>query len=118
MLDQLLIVVSLSVLIIVSPGPDMVIVMRNTLTGGRSAGLVTSLGVLTGNLVHVTYCVLGIGWLVMLTASVRLRLGTPQTSRFSISHTPETWGCTTRHLPRSSRVQHRPVTVSWVVTPP
>lgn len=64
MLDQVLIVVSLSVLIIVSPGPDMVIVMRNTLTGGRSAGFLTSLGVLTGNLVHVSYCVLGIGWLI------------------------------------------------------
>lgn len=42
----------------------MVIVMRNTFHGGQSAGLKTSLGVLTGNLVHITYCVLGIGWLI------------------------------------------------------
>ena len=48
----------------ISPGPDMVIVMRNTVAGGRDAGLRTSLGILTGNLVHIGYCVLGIGWLI------------------------------------------------------
>ena len=42
----------------------MIIVMRNTLYGGQSAGLKTSLGVLSGNLIHITYCVLGIGWLI------------------------------------------------------
>jgi threonine/homoserine/homoserine lactone efflux protein len=47
-----------------SPGPDMAIVTRNTLLGGRPGGLRTSAGVLTGNLVHITYCVLGIGWLI------------------------------------------------------
>jgi RhtB (resistance to homoserine/threonine) family protein len=48
----------------VSPGPDMVIVLRNTIVAGRVAGMQTSLGVLTGNLVHITYCVVGIGWLI------------------------------------------------------
>lgn len=42
----------------------MVIVMRNTLVGGRAAGLKSSLGVLTGNLVHIIYCAVGIGWLI------------------------------------------------------
>jgi len=64
MLDQLLVIVSITFLIMISPGPDMVIVMRNTFAGGRPAGLQTSAGILTGNLVHISYCVLGIGWLI------------------------------------------------------
>ena len=64
MIDQLLVIVGITVLVLISPGPDMVIVLRNTLLGGRRAGLVTSAGILAGNLVHITYCVLGIGWLI------------------------------------------------------
>lgn len=64
MLEQILIVVSVTSLAMVTPGADMVLVMRNTLVGGRRAGFQTSLGVLSGNLVHITYCVLGIGVLI------------------------------------------------------
>lgn len=64
MLKQLLVVVSVTCLVMVSPGPDMVLVLRNTFVTGRRAGLTTSLGILAGNLVHITYCVLGIGWLI------------------------------------------------------
>ena len=64
MLDQVMIIVGVTVLVMVTPGPDMAIVTRNTLLGGRTGGIRTSLGVLTGNLVHITYCVLGIGWLI------------------------------------------------------
>src|SRR6185295_17865992 len=46
------------------PGPDMVLVLRNTFVSGRAAGLQTSMGILSGNLVHITYCVLGIGLLI------------------------------------------------------
>lgn len=42
----------------------MVLVLRNTLLDGRRAGLHTSAGILSGNLVHITYCVLGIGLLI------------------------------------------------------
>lgn len=64
MVDQILVVAGITVLVMVSPGPDMVIVMRNTMIGGRAAGLNTSSGVLAGNLVHITYCAVGIGWLI------------------------------------------------------
>jgi len=64
MLDQVLIIVGVTVLIMVTPGPDMVIVTRNTFLGGGAGGLRTSAGVLLGNLVHISYCVLGIGWLI------------------------------------------------------
>ncbi|SHF24218.1 resistance to homoserine/threonine (RhtB) family protein [Modicisalibacter ilicicola DSM 19980] len=64
MIDQILIVMGITFLVMVSPGPDMIIVMRNTIIAGRSAGTQTSLGVLAGNLVHISYCVVGIGWLI------------------------------------------------------
>lgn len=64
MIDQVLVIIGVTLLVMVSPGPDMVIVMRNTMIGGQSAGLRTSLGILTGNLVHISYCVAGIGWLI------------------------------------------------------
>lgn len=64
MLTELLGVAGLTVLIMISPGPDLALVARNTVVGGKSAGGWTSAGVLTGNLVHITYCLLGIGWLI------------------------------------------------------
>jgi RhtB (resistance to homoserine/threonine) family protein len=64
MLDQILVIVSVTFLVMISPGPDMVLVLRNTLVSGRRAGLHTSVGILSGNLVHITYCVLGLGVLI------------------------------------------------------
>jgi RhtB (resistance to homoserine/threonine) family protein len=64
MIDQLLVIVGITFLALVSPGPDMILVVRNTLLAGRRAGLQTSLGILAGNLVHITYCVIGIGWII------------------------------------------------------
>jgi RhtB (resistance to homoserine/threonine) family protein len=64
MLDQIVVIVSVTLLVMVSPGPDMVLVLRNTFMNGRRAGLQTSLGILSGNLVHITYCVLGLGLLI------------------------------------------------------
>jgi len=64
MLGQLVVLVTLTCLVMVTPGPDMMLVLRNTFLGGRSAGLRTSGGVLAGNLVHITYCLLGIGLII------------------------------------------------------
>jgi threonine/homoserine/homoserine lactone efflux protein len=64
MLEQALVIVSVTFLVMVTPGPDMVLVLRNTLVSGRRAGLETSAGILSGNLVHIIYCLLGIGLLI------------------------------------------------------
>ena len=53
MIDQLVVIVGITFLVLVSPGPDMILVLRNTLLAGRRAGLQTSLGVLAGNFVHI-----------------------------------------------------------------
>src|SRR5437764_15138958 len=60
MIEKLFLVVTITALCMISPGPDMILVMRNTLTRDRHYGGLTALGVLTGNLVHIGYCVVGI----------------------------------------------------------
>jgi threonine/homoserine/homoserine lactone efflux protein len=44
----LLAFVGVSLLVIVVPGPDTALLVRNTLTGGRGCGVCTALGVVTG----------------------------------------------------------------------
>jgi RhtB (resistance to homoserine/threonine) family protein len=62
--EQVLAVIGITFFVMISPGPDMVLVSRNTLVGGRVGGLETSLGILLGNFVHMAYCALGVGWLI------------------------------------------------------
>jgi threonine/homoserine/homoserine lactone efflux protein len=47
-------------LLIVSPGPDTMLVMRNTLRGGRSAGWVTATGTMSGLLIWAVSAALGL----------------------------------------------------------
>ena len=49
-----------SVAIVVSPGPDTVLILRYALVGGRGIGLAAVSGVQLGLLVHTTLAVLGI----------------------------------------------------------
>ena len=65
MTEKLLLIVGVTTLCMLSPGPDMILVMRNTLTGSRRCGGLTALGVLTGNMVHIGYCTLGIALLLL-----------------------------------------------------
>jgi threonine/homoserine/homoserine lactone efflux protein len=46
--SQLLAFLGVAVLVIVTPGPDTAVTIRGTLLGGRRAGLVTALGVVSG----------------------------------------------------------------------
>jgi RhtB (resistance to homoserine/threonine) family protein len=47
------------------PGPDFAIVTRNTIAYSRRSGLYTSLGIASGVLVHVTYCVWGVAIVIL-----------------------------------------------------
>lgn len=51
-------------LAVASPGPDFIVVLRNTLTYSRKAGIFTSLGIGTGIIIHVVYTFLGIGLII------------------------------------------------------
>ncbi len=51
-------------LAVASPGPDLAIVLRQSLARGRRAALWTSVGVGAGILLHVSYSLLGLGLLL------------------------------------------------------
>jgi threonine/homoserine/homoserine lactone efflux protein len=51
-------------LLILAPGPDSMLVLRNTLSGGRQAGWATAGGVMSGLLVWVTAAALGLSALL------------------------------------------------------
>ena len=49
---------------LMSPGPDFLIVLRNTLGQSARTGVFTALGIACANSVHMTYCLAGIGLLI------------------------------------------------------
>lgn len=61
---ELLAVATLTVLAVVSPGADFAMVTRNSLLHGRTAGLLSALGVAAGVQLHVLYTMLGVGLLL------------------------------------------------------
>ncbi|MGE4424653.1 MAG: LysE family translocator [Pseudodesulfovibrio sp.] len=61
---NLLVVAGVTMLAVISPGPDFAVILRNALRSGRGPGLATALGIACGVVVHVTYTLLGLGWLV------------------------------------------------------
>jgi threonine/homoserine/homoserine lactone efflux protein len=50
--------------VIITPGPNMATVVRSSLVHSRVAGVYTAAGLAVGNLVHITYCLIGIGVLI------------------------------------------------------
>ncbi|WP_076410534.1 LysE family translocator [Shewanella sp. UCD-KL12] len=54
----------LGLLIVISPGADFVLVLRNSLNHGRNIGLWTALGVSLAITVHIGYSMMGIGYLI------------------------------------------------------
>lgn len=63
-MTELLAVVTITILAVVSPGPDFAMVTRNSLVLSRRAGLLTAVGIGGGVLVHVAYTILGVGLLI------------------------------------------------------
>ena len=54
-------------LAVASPGPDFAIVMKHSISFGRRAAILTSIGIGLGILIHVAYSLLGIGILIKTT---------------------------------------------------
>ena len=61
---EFLTVALVHLLAVASPGPDFAIVLRESVRNGRHARIWTALGVGSGILLHVGYCLLGIGLIV------------------------------------------------------
>lgn len=64
---EFLTIASVHLLAVASPGPDFAIVLKHSISFGRRAALVTSMGVGCAILIHVAYSLLGIGILLKTT---------------------------------------------------
>ena len=69
-MNELLAVALITVLAVISPGPDFAMVTRNSYAFGRRSGLIAALGIACGVQVHVFYTVFGIA--VIITQSPML----------------------------------------------
>lgn len=63
-MTELIAVVTITLLAVISPGPDFAMVTRNSLMLSRRVGVLTALGIGLGVLVHVTYTLIGVGLLI------------------------------------------------------
>lgn len=63
-MTELIAVITITLLAVISPGPDFAMVTRNSLMLSRRAGVLTALGIGLGVLVHVTYTLVGVGLLI------------------------------------------------------
>ncbi|MEJ2150482.1 MAG: LysE family translocator, partial [Chloroflexota bacterium] len=64
MFDEWLMVLAMGWLVVVVPGPNFAMTLRNSLTRSRRAGLFTAFGVSLGGVGHVTYSLIGIALLI------------------------------------------------------
>ncbi|MCA7952911.1 LysE family transporter [Burkholderia seminalis] len=63
-MTELLVVVTITLLAVISPGPDFAMVTRNSLMLSRRTGVLTALGIGLVVTVHVSYTLLGVGLLI------------------------------------------------------
>ncbi len=64
---EFLTIAGVHLLAVASPGPDFAIVLKHSISFGRRAAILTSIGVGVGILVHVAYSLLGLGILIKTT---------------------------------------------------
>jgi RhtB (resistance to homoserine/threonine) family protein len=69
-LAEFIAVLTITVLTIITPGPDFFIVVRNSLTFSKRSGLFTTLGVASAVWIHIIYTLAGIG--IILSNSILL----------------------------------------------
>lgn len=63
-LAQFAIVAVAHLLALISPGPDFIVVSKNSLSYSRKIGIYTALGVALGISIHVFYSLVGIGFII------------------------------------------------------
>lgn len=63
-LAEFLTVALVHLLAVISPGPDFALISRNSLVYSRRTGIWSSIGLALGILVHVTYSLVGIGFII------------------------------------------------------
>jgi RhtB (resistance to homoserine/threonine) family protein len=62
-MSEIIILASITILAAISPGPDMIVVLKNALRSSK-LGYVTALGVALAIFIHVAYCIAGVGLII------------------------------------------------------
>jgi len=62
-LNNFITVALIHLLAVVSPGPDFIVVIRQCNKYGRKSAVLTSFGIAIGILFHVSYCIIGVGFI-------------------------------------------------------
>ncbi|GLX77293.1 lysine transporter LysE [Thalassotalea insulae] len=70
LLSGLLMLTSIHLLAAAAPGPDFVLVSQQTLSNGKKAGLLCSLGIALGLAIHIIYSALGLAAVIANSASL------------------------------------------------
>tara|TARA_B110001454_G_C12677373_1_gene416462 strand:+ start:67 stop:693 length:627 start_codon:yes stop_codon:yes gene_type:complete len=63
-LNQFLAIALAHLLAVISPGPDFALITRQSFLYGRKSSIYTSLGIASGILVHIFYCIVGLNFLL------------------------------------------------------
>ena len=63
-LSIILAVALIHLLAVISPGPDFIMILRNSLKYGRQSGIYSAVGLGLGILLHITYCLAGIAIII------------------------------------------------------
>lgn len=69
LVSGLLLITSIHLLAAASPGPDFVLVSQQTLSNGKKAGLLCSLGIALGLAIHIVYSALGLAAVIANSAT-------------------------------------------------
>ncbi|MDD5769779.1 MAG: LysE family translocator [Candidatus Gracilibacteria bacterium] len=63
-------ILSAYILGLVSPGPDFIMVVKNSLSFGRKSGIITAMGIGLGVGIHILYCLFGLA--IIISKSILL----------------------------------------------
>ena len=63
-LPSILSLAGLNLVALISPGPDFAVIVRNSLVYSRKTALLTAFGIALGIFVHVSYSLLGLGFII------------------------------------------------------
>jgi threonine/homoserine/homoserine lactone efflux protein len=70
LIQGLLTITPIYLVAIASPGPDLILVTHQTLSNGKKAGLICSIGVVLGLSIHITYTALGLALIIANSPAV------------------------------------------------
>ena len=64
MIDQIIPFLTASILLTISPGPDIVFVLVQGMANGKKYGIITAVGLITGILVHTSLVAFGVSAII------------------------------------------------------